>query len=164
MRFDLAINGMVLGAFKNRKIPVMRDGNQWRPFVHVRDTSRAFLSVAEAEKQSIAGEIFNVGSDEQNFQIISLVDIIADAIPVKFDIEWYGDPDKRSYRVSFKKFKKALNFKPEYTPKEGAREVYEALADGRVTDSAKTKTVEWYKHLLSTHALMNDILVKDTVL
>ena len=35
MRFDLAINGMVLGALKTWKIPVMRDGSQWRPFLYV---------------------------------------------------------------------------------------------------------------------------------
>jgi len=49
MRFDLAINGMVLGFFKNGKIPIMRDGKQWRPFVHVQDTSDAFIKVIEAE-------------------------------------------------------------------------------------------------------------------
>ena len=34
MRFDLAINGMVLGYYRNGKIPIMRDGKQWRPFVN----------------------------------------------------------------------------------------------------------------------------------
>jgi len=46
MRFDLAVNGMVLGAYKNKKIPVMRDGTQWRPFIHVKDTSKAFYNSA----------------------------------------------------------------------------------------------------------------------
>jgi hypothetical protein len=36
MRFDLAINGMVLGFFKNSKIPTMRDERQGCPFIHVR--------------------------------------------------------------------------------------------------------------------------------
>jgi len=164
MRFDVAINGMVLGVFKNRKIPIMRDGTQWRPFVHVKDTSRAFLEVVEGEKEIVGGEIFNVGADEQNYQIRSLAEIIAEALPVKFEIEWYGNPDRRSYRVSFEKIKKALNFKPQYTPTEGAREVYDALGEGRVTDSLKTKTVEWYKHLLSSHAFMKELLIKDTVI
>ncbi|MCJ7613469.1 SDR family oxidoreductase, partial [Candidatus Bathyarchaeota archaeon] len=43
MRFDLAINGMVLGYYRNGKIPIMRDGKQWRPFVNVNDTSNAFI-------------------------------------------------------------------------------------------------------------------------
>ncbi|HQP10951.1 MAG TPA: SDR family oxidoreductase, partial [Candidatus Omnitrophota bacterium] len=43
MRFDLAINGMVKGFFQNRKIPILRDGTQWRPFIYVKDTSRAMI-------------------------------------------------------------------------------------------------------------------------
>jgi nucleoside-diphosphate-sugar epimerase len=164
MRFDLAINGMVLGAFKNGKIPVMRDGSQWRPFIHVKDTSNAFLKVAEAKKEKVNGQIFNVGSDDQNYQVKSLVDMIAEAIPVEFGVEWYGDPDRRSYRVSFQKFKDALGFKPQCTPKEGAKEVYDALAEGRIRDSAKTRTVEWYKHLLNTQEMMNEILLRGTLL
>ena len=53
MRFDLAINGMVLGLYKNKKIPVMRNGDQWRPFVHVKDTSKAFLTVMESPKDKV---------------------------------------------------------------------------------------------------------------
>ncbi|HER54398.1 MAG TPA: SDR family oxidoreductase, partial [Candidatus Bathyarchaeota archaeon] len=49
MRFDLAINGMTLGYYRNGKIPIMRDGKQWRPFVNIKDTSRAFIKVLETE-------------------------------------------------------------------------------------------------------------------
>jgi nucleoside-diphosphate-sugar epimerase len=164
MRFDLAINGMVLGVFKNRKIPVMRDGMQWRPFIHVKDTSRAFSTVLESEEERVGGEVFNVGADEQNYQIRSLIQLISEALPVEFEVEWYGDPDRRSYRVSFEKIKRALNFTPYFTPREGAREVYDALVDGKVTDSMKTRTVDWYKHLMSTHTFIKEILIKDTVL
>jgi len=48
------------------------------------------------------------------------------------------------------------------------------LADGKFTVtmlrrqatiySLKTKTVEWYKHLLKTHKLMQKVLLKDTIL
>jgi nucleoside-diphosphate-sugar epimerase len=31
MRFDLAINGMTLGLWEKGTIPMLRDGNQWRP-------------------------------------------------------------------------------------------------------------------------------------
>ena len=41
MRFDLAINAMTLNAINSDNIPLMRDGTQWRPFVHVKDISRA---------------------------------------------------------------------------------------------------------------------------
>ncbi len=43
MRFDLAINGMTYGAWKNGKRPLMRDGGQWRPMVHVKDAAHAII-------------------------------------------------------------------------------------------------------------------------
>ncbi len=149
MRFDLAINGMVKGFFKNGKIPILRDGNQWRPFVHVRDTSKAMILVLEAPKEKVNKEIFNVGSDEQNYQIFDLAKRIAEAIGIPFKYEWYGLPDHRSYRVSFKKIKKVLNFSPDYDAEKGATEIWEALKSGKLNpDDPKTITVEWYKHLL----------------
>jgi len=164
MRFDLAINGMVLGVFKNRTIPVMRDGTQWRPFVHVKDTSRAFITVIESPEEKVNQQIFNVGSNEQNLQILPLAKLVGKAVSLPFKIEWYGSPDKRSYHVKFDKIKKTLGFTPRHTPEEGAREVYEALESGKLTDSIKTKTVEWYKHLLETHKLMKEVVMRDVIL
>ena len=59
MRFDLAINGMTYGAWKNRKIPLMRDGNQWRPMVHVKDTADSQIYMLNAPNDQINGQIFN---------------------------------------------------------------------------------------------------------
>jgi len=164
MRFDLAINGMVLGLFKDKKIPVMRNGEQWRPFIHIKDTSKAFLMVMESSEDKVSGETFNTGSNDQNYQILPLAQMIGEALPIPLKIEWYGSPDKRSYRVSFDKINKVLGFKPDYTPKEGSLDVYEALESGKVIDSVKTKTVEWYKHLLNIYATVKDVSIRDTIL
>jgi len=155
MRFDLAINGMVKGFFKNRKIPILRDGSQWRPFVHVRDTSKAIIMSLEAPEDIVNKEIFNVGSDEQNYQIFDLAKRVAQAIGIPFDYEWYGLPDHRSYRVSFKKIKETLGFTPDYNAEKGAIEIWEALKSGKLDpDDPKTITVEWYKHLLKEGVLV----------
>jgi nucleoside-diphosphate-sugar epimerase len=165
MRFDLAINGMVLGFFKNGKIPIMRDGKQWRPFVHVRDTSNGFVKVLEADRELVNGQIFNVGSSEQNVQIFDLAKLVAESISLPFNYEWYGSPDTRSYRVSFNKIKETLNFKPQYTPKEGAKEVFEALKEGKINaDDLRTITVRWYKHLLEMHRFIADVEIKGAIL
>jgi len=66
MRFDLAVNGMVKALFENGKIRIMRDGTQWRPFVHVKDTSTAFIKVMESEPEPVNDQTFNVGSNNQN--------------------------------------------------------------------------------------------------
>ncbi len=150
MRFDLAINGMARGFFKDGKIPVMRDGNQWRPFVHVKDTSAAFIKVIEENSSKFNKEIFNVGANEQNYQILPLAQLVAESIGVPFSYDWYGSPDTRNYRVSFDKIKRAMGFEPRYTPKEGALEIFLALQAGSLNpDDTKTRTVDWYKHLIS---------------
>jgi nucleoside-diphosphate-sugar epimerase len=150
MRFDLAINGMVRGFLKNGKIPILRDGMQYRPFVHVIDVCKAIHLAIEADDEKVNGEVFNVGSNEQNVQIFELAQRVANAIGVEFNYEWYGFPDHRSYRVNFNKIKEVLNFHPDYTIEDGAREVYEALKSGKLDpDDPATITVEWYKRLIS---------------
>jgi nucleoside-diphosphate-sugar epimerase len=150
MRFDLAINGMVKGFFKNGKIPILRDGTQYRPFVHVMDVCKAIHLAMEAEDEKVKGEVFNVGSNEQNVQIFELAQRVAKAIGVEFNYEWYGLPDHRSYRVNFDKIREVLGFYPDYTIEDGAREIYNALKSGELNpDDPTTITVEWYKKLIS---------------
>jgi len=165
MRFDLAVNGMVLGFYKNHKIPIMRDGKQWRPFVHVKDTSRAFVKVLESEEELVNSQVFNVSDDKQNVRIYALARAVAEAIDLPFNYEWYGSPDNRSYRVSFNKIRSTLDFMPENTPREGAREVYDALKEGRLDgDDPRTITVKWYKHILEMERLIKDIGINGVVL
>jgi nucleoside-diphosphate-sugar epimerase len=165
MRFDLAINGMALGFFKSGKIPIMRDGQQWRPFVHVKDTSRAFTAALEADLSLVNGQTFNVSSDNQNVQIFGLAKLVAESIGVPFQYEWYGSPDNRSYRVSFEKIKRVLNYTTSYSPKEGAKEVFDALKEGRLNgDDPRTITVKWYKHLLESQRLVKEIELEGVIL
>jgi nucleoside-diphosphate-sugar epimerase len=150
MRFDLAVNGMVKGLVKNGKIPILRDGTQWRPFVHVKDTSRAMIALLKADAGLVNGQIFNVGTDHQNVQIMPLAETVAKAIGMRCDYEWYGEPDHRSYQVSFRKIHEKLGYQTLYGLHDGAVEVYEALKRGALdADDPRTITVQWYKHLLA---------------
>jgi nucleoside-diphosphate-sugar epimerase len=165
MRFDLAINGMVLGFHKNGKIPIMRDGQQWRPFVHVKDTSNAFIKTLGSEPELVNGQIFNVSANEQNVQIFDLAKLVAEAINLPFNYEWYGTPDKRSYRVSFDKIKKTLDYTTKHTPKQGAKEVFDALKEGKINpDDPRTITVKWYSHLLEMHSFLKNVEKNGTLL
>jgi len=165
MRFDLAINGMVLGFFKNGKIPIMRDGKQWRPFVHVKDTSNAFIKVLESDPELVNCQIFNVGNNEQNVQIFDLAGLVAQSIDLPFNYEWYGSPDTRSYRVSFDKIQKTLKYKPSYTPREGSKEVFQALKEGKLNaDDPKTITVKWYRNLLEMHSFLKNVEINGALL
>lgn len=164
MRFDLAINGMTLAVHKTGRVRILRNGAQWRPMVHVRDTSAAFACVLEAETSVVNGEIFNVGSDDQNLQILPLAERVAAAVGVPFTPEWYGDPDDRSYRVSFAKIRDRLGYRATRTPDDGAREVVEGLRSGALCDGPETRTVEWYRELLRWHAVTRDLAMNGAIL
>jgi nucleoside-diphosphate-sugar epimerase len=164
MRFDLAINAWVLDLYKNQRIRVMRDGTQWRPFIHVKDAATAYELILDQATDEINGQIFNVGFDEQNYQILHLSEIIAKSLNLDYETDWYGSNDFRSYKVSFRKFKEMVNFKSTYTPREGALEVYEALRNGKLKETLKTKTVEWYKNLMANYELFSDVMLRNTLL
>lgn len=161
MRFDLAINGMVFGAWKNKVLPLMRDGKQFRPMVHVQDTTDVMLLLLNADSKKINGEIFNVGGNENNYQLGPLGDIVAEEVsrhintPVK--IEWYGDIDHRSYKVSFDKIEKILQWKPKWDAKLGAKEIVEKLLNGELDKSLQTITLDWYKELEKWRQIIKDV-------
>ncbi len=146
MRFDLAINGMTYGAWTTGKLPLLRDGTQWRAMVHVRDTAAAQIFMLEfPEPARVNGQIFNVGSDANNYQLRPLAELVAKTIPKPVEIEWYGDPDNRSYRVDFDKIE-ALGYKATLTAADGVKEIYQRIEQGLKKD-ASTITLQWYKDL-----------------
>jgi nucleoside-diphosphate-sugar epimerase len=154
MRFDLAINGMTLGGWKNGVIPLMKDGSQWRPFVHVQDTTDVMCLLLDADPADVNGQIFNVGSNDNNYQLGPLGETIAQTLPKPVTIEWYGEPDHRSYRVSFDKIGRVLGWKARWTAAEGAMEIYSALEAGRVPTFEQTITLGWYQELTKWHRII----------
>ena len=150
MRFDLAINGMTFGAWQSQKLPLMRDGTQWRPMVHVIDTALAQIFMLTAPKTKISQQIFNVGSDENNYQLGRLGELVADEVTSlikgKVNIEWYGDPDHRSYRVAFNKIE-ALGYKANRKAEDGVREIVAKLAAKELDKTTRTMTLDWYRKL-----------------
>ena len=156
MRFDLAINGMTYGAWKTGRLPLMRDGTQWRPMVHVRDTARAQTFMLEADPDKVNGQIFNVGSVGNVYQIGPLGELVAGYVPREVEIEWYGDPDVRSYRVAFDKIE-ALGYRAEKTAADGVAEICEALEAGTLDKTIRTITLDWYKELARWHRIIREV-------
>ncbi|MHA1470697.1 MAG: NAD-dependent epimerase/dehydratase family protein, partial [Candidatus Asgardarchaeia archaeon] len=125
---------------------VFGEGKQYRPFVHIRDISRAIIKVLKAPSEVVCGEVFNVGSDEQNISIKELAEKIKQKIPdaeLKFIKE---KEDSRSYIVSFKKIREKLGFVPKYTIEMAINEIREAFEKGLIEDY-KDKKYSNYKSL-----------------
>lgn len=151
MRFDLAINGMSYGAWKTGKLPLLRDGTQYRPMVHVRDTASAQIFMIEYEDAAaINGQVFNVGSVENNYQLGPLAETVRDTVAEvtgkEVTIEWYGEPDHRSYQVNFDKIE-SLGWKAQRVARDGVVEICEKLESGELEKNNRTITLEWYKNL-----------------
>jgi nucleoside-diphosphate-sugar epimerase len=154
MRFDLAINGMTYGAWETGVIPLMRDGSQWRPMVHVQDTTDVMCLLLEADEGKINGQIFNVGS--HNYQLGQLAEEIVKALPIDVNIDWYGDADHRSYQVNFAKIEQTLGWRAKLTAADGALEIYEALSTGKLTKDEQSITLSWYEDLAKWHKIIKE--------
>jgi len=158
MRFDLIINVMTFYAYKHRKIYVLGGGKQWRPVVHVLDVCRAFEAVMQAPQSAVNHEIYNVGSTDQNYQVDQLASMVCTAIPGTVLECIPDDPDKRTYHVNFDKLATRLGYRAIKKPLDGIMEIYDALLQGVVDTSMKTKTVEYYKFLIEAEAILREVL------
>jgi len=163
MRFDLAVNSMVLELYKTGKIIVRGEKNR-RPFLHIKDAVIAYHLIINAPKEKIGGHVFNVGSDDQNYEIFKLAKEVADSIGKKYELETMGTYDHRSYAASFKKIRETLGFTAKFNVKDGSVEIYQALENGELVDSKKTITVEWYKHLLAADKLVKEVSYNGKIL
>jgi nucleoside-diphosphate-sugar epimerase len=158
MRFDLAINVMTKNAYVNRRITVDGGGRQWRPFVHVRDVARAFDLGLTADASKVAGQVFNVGSDAGNVQILNLAFRVRDAIPGTEVVHAPTDPDLRDYNVAFDKIQRVLSYRAEHTVDDGIREVLGALRDGAVDpDDRRWYTLRQYAFLRDAERAHRDL-------
>jgi nucleoside-diphosphate-sugar epimerase len=129
LRLDLVLNDFVAGAITAREISVLSDGSPWRPLIDVRDMCRA-IDWAATRKQSNGGQLLhlNAGSDSWNFQVRDLARAVAEVIPgTKVRINPDAPPDKRSYRVSFARFK---DLAPHHQPTVTLEDTIRGLRDG----------------------------------
>jgi len=132
-RFDLVINLLTAKAIKEGKITLF-GGGQWRPFLHVDDAALALLKAIEAPTDLIHSQVFNVGSNGQNYQLGDAARIIQGCVPRAEVVDMGADSDFRNYRVDFTKIKRMLSFTPEWSLERGIKQVIAAFERGEVED------------------------------
>jgi nucleoside-diphosphate-sugar epimerase len=135
LRVDLVLNNLVGWAYTTGKVKIMSDGTPWRPLIHVEDISRAALAAVEAPEDVVRGEAFNVGRDDENYQVRKLGDIVQDVVDGS-EVEYAGsgDPDPRSYRVSFAKLHRTFpELRLTWTARAGAEELADAYRAAELT-------------------------------
>jgi nucleoside-diphosphate-sugar epimerase len=149
-RFDLVVNLLTAKASQEKKISIY-NGQQWRPFIHVRDISLAFRAALRAPLELVSGEIFNVGSDRLNLTLGGLADKIS-ALEPGLEVEHIHNSDARTYRVSFEKIRTRLNFDCQVTVEAGIEEMRRHIVAGKVPDyrEARYSNVQLVQQLQRT--------------
>jgi len=132
-RFDLVVNLLTAKAYVDKEITIF-GGDQWRPFLHVDDAAQALLQVMEAPMGLVRNQIFNVGSNEQNFTIRQVGEIVHSIVADAKVVNKGEDVDRRNYWVNFNKINHSLGFAPNWTVEQGVEQVLQALRSGRVGD------------------------------
>ncbi len=126
LRCDIVFNNLVACAYTTGKIEIKSDGTPWRPVVHVRDVSSAFLAGLEAPKELVAGRSFNVGITNGNYTVRDLAEAAQKAVPGS-TLTFTGEhgSDSRTYKISFKRILSELKdyYKPEWNLERGGREL-----------------------------------------
>lgn len=132
-RFDLVINLLTAKAAEGEEITIF-GGYQWRPFIHVDDVAKAFITCLESPLEKVGHQTFNVGDNKLNCQISDIGKMISNLLPGT-RIERQPDlTDKRNYRVCFDKIRNVLNFTCDRTIQDGISEIKDAIQSGLIGD------------------------------
>lgn len=125
-RFDLVVNNLSALAWTTKEIKMTSDGTPWRPLVHGLDIGKAICCALEAPVDAIHGQILNIGSNEQNYRVKEVAEIVANCFPGCTTTFGTQGADNRSYRVSFAKLAKHLpDFSCDWDVAKGARQFHE---------------------------------------
>lgn len=164
LRCDIVFNNLVACAYTTGKIEIKSDGTPWRPVVHVRDASNAFIAALEAPSNLVASQSFNIGIPNGNYTVRDLAEAAQRAVPgstLLFTGE-HGN-DSRTYRVSFAKILSTLKdyYKPEWDLDRGGKELTQFFKRINFTEEQfrgrLCNRLQQVKYLLSSQELKKDL-------
>lgn len=167
LRLDLVVNNLLAWAYLTGEITIMSDGTPWRPIIHVEDFCRAFVAMLKAPIEKIHCQAFNVGINEENYQIKEIADQIQKILSQsKVKILNESGSDERSYRVDFSKIKNILSdFGPRWNLRKGIMELLEAYRKYNLTledfKSDKFFRIRSIKSLLKSGRINKELMWKE---
>ena len=131
-RLDVVVNILTNLAFHKREITIF-GGSQLRPNIHIKDMAEAYLSLINAPKEKVAGEIFNAGYE--NHSVRQIGEMVKEAIGQDVVLKTVPTDDNRSYHVSSEKIKKVLGFTATNTIRDACLELKHAFETGLLPNS-----------------------------
>ncbi len=138
MRFDLTISEFTRDLALGKEL-IVYDENTWRPYCNVSDINNAIIKVINDPGENVAGQVFNIGSDENNYTKQMIVDLIRKYVrQPQIEYKTKGS-DPRNYRVSFSKVRELLNFEPRFTAEDSIRNLITAIENNLFSDVESRK-------------------------
>lgn len=125
MRWDQSINNMIKELHTNGKIEVKSKSSK-RPFLHIKDAVKAIILAIKSKKE-VAGEIFNVGSNDLNYSMEEVAKEVRKIAKKEDDIIFHDKKDENSFTMDCNKIKKILGFEKKYDLKYGINEIMDKL-------------------------------------
>ena len=164
LRCDIVFNNLVACAYTTGKIEIKSDGTPWRPVVHVRDVSSAFIAAIEAPSNLVGGQSFNVGIPNGNYTVRDLAEAAQRAVPGS-SLVFTGEHghDARTYRISFARILSVLKdyYKPEWDLDRGGIELTQFFKKINFTEEqfrgGVCNRLQQIEHLLACEELKNDL-------
>ena len=130
MRWDQSINSMLKELYIKGKIEVKSKSSK-RPFLHIKDAVEAIILVIKSRKEKVAGEIFNVGSDDQNYSIEEIARKIMEITNENGNLIIHDQKDENSFTMDCSKIKKILAFQIKHDLKYGIDEIMVKLKQNK---------------------------------
>ena len=92
-------------AYHKREITVF-GGEQLRPNIHIDDMVDSYIVMLNAEREHVAGEIFNVGYENQSVKC--LAETVRGVVGNDVRLSTVPTDDNRSYHISSEKVRRKL--------------------------------------------------------
>jgi nucleoside-diphosphate-sugar epimerase len=132
-RFDLVVNLLTAKAVREGSISIF-GGSQWRPFIHVDDGAQAIIDCLEAPRDVVTGQVFNVGSDSQNYTLTQIAELIQAVVPELEVVYEKAAAEEANYNVSFQKISEQIGFKARRSVIEGICQIKAAVESEAIGD------------------------------
>jgi len=131
-RFDLVVNILTNLAYHKKEISVF-GGEQLRPNIHIMDMVRAYDYLINASSNSVSGQIFNAGYENQT--VNHLASLVKKVIGPDVKIKYLKSDDNRSYHISSKKIKDVLGFETKKTIEDAIKDLKNAFDAKKLEDT-----------------------------
>ena len=131
-RLDVVVNILTNLAYHKREISVF-GGDQLRPNIHIADMVEAYTVLLNADKEKIAGKIFNAGYENQ--PVSKIAETVKNVVGEDVKLVTTPSDDNRSYHISSQKIKDEIGFETTHTIQDAVEDLCAAFDKGLLPNS-----------------------------